>query len=76
MNVWLASIERRKDEGSTFGPFASREGAVQAVRDYVTRRLRPESIAACNAEFGGDLTEGTFYSEEETIEVYERTLEP
>lgn len=78
MTVWCVSIDRREEhEGNgSLGPFASRAGAVQAVRDYVTQHYRAASIDSLLKTYGGDLTEGTFYSEEEIIGVYERELLP
>ena len=75
MSVWLVDIQRRKEEAGTLGPFATREGAVRAVRDYVTKHYCERSIVDLLAAYGGDLTEGTFYSEDETINVYERELQ-
>lgn len=76
MTVYLIDIQRREETPGTLGPFASRAGAVQAVRDYVAKRYRDRDIEDMLRAYGGDLTEGTFSSEDETIDIYERELQP
>ena len=61
MTVWLVDIQRRKGDGYTIGPFATRKGAIDALRDYVGEWF-PETYSN---EWG-----------EETVEVYERELQP
>ncbi len=72
MIVWLVNIERRKGDGSTLGPFLTREGAINALREHVGS----EFDESYTDEFGSSLTEGVYYSEEESVEVYERELKP
>ncbi len=72
MTVWLVSIERRKGEGDTLGPFSTRQGAIDALKEHVG----PEFNETYTDEFGSSLAEGVYYSEEESVEVYERTLRP
>ncbi len=76
MTVWCVSIERRKGGGSLLGPFASRVGAIQAMRAYVERGGYRTFDETYTDEFGSSLAEGVFYSEEETIETYEREVLP
>ena len=68
MTVYLVDIERRKGDGDTLGPFSTRDKAIAALREYVGDDTPAED------EFGGQLSEGTYYSEEETIEVLEREV--
>lgn len=77
-SVWLVSIERRVQcEGNIIlGPHASHTGAIAAVRAYVERRYSERSIASMLAAYGGNLDEGSFYSEDETITTFERPLLP
>ncbi len=70
MTVWLVDIERRKGEGETLGPFATRAGAIEALQDHVG----PEFDVTYTDEFGSSLAEGVYYSEEESVEVYEREV--
>ncbi len=72
MTVWLINIERRKGNVSTLGPFATREGAINALREHVG----PKFDESYTDEFGSSLVEGVYYSEEESVEVYERELKP
>ncbi len=71
MTVWLVDIERRKGDGEVLGPFATRAGAIDALKDHVGDHF-DESYTD---EFGSSLAEGVYYSEEESVEVWARELQ-
>jgi len=73
-NVWLVSIECRKGESHTLGPFSTKAGAIKAVKEYVEDNYDPEAIEFCLEEFDGDLAKGQFFSEDEIVEVYSRKM--
>ena len=65
--VWCLTIDYRKPslgEAGVLGTYRTHERAKQALSEHVDRPLTEE-----------ELSEGTVYGEDETVEIVEQTLE-
>jgi len=76
MKTYIVNIEYRKGAGKILGPFSTFENAQREMLNYLGMTL--EEIAEYEKEyeeFDSCFDKGTFYSEEESVEILERELE-
>jgi len=74
MKVYLITIDKREDYSETVGPYSTKEKAISKVNELVRKNYGTRADE-CLRAYGGNLSEGTFYSEEETYEIVERELD-
>lgn len=75
MKTYLVDIEDRHGDNGTLGPFRTKKSALAAMKKYVEKHYRAESIPDLFEEFGGSFESGEFFSEDEVITVIERDLQ-
>ena len=76
MKTYTVFIDSRADEGSFLGPYASREGAIRGLKEWVTARYGVDRLQETLEKFGSDLEAGRFYSEEKITYLVKRNLLP
>ena len=73
MKTYIVNIESRKgDRNYTLGPYTTFEKARAAFSEH--DRYWTEEVWKEYTEYGSSYDEGTLYTEEETVEIYEREL--
>jgi hypothetical protein len=76
MKTYLVIIETRKGDGDrTLGPFTIFEKAQDAMRDYLRMSVADLLERDTECEFGSDYNKGSYFSEEESVEIVERELQ-
>lgn len=74
MKTWIVDIETRKnDRDDTLGPFSTFEKAKKAIREHLSHWTDEELNEY--KEYGSDFSKGNIYTEEYSIETYEREMD-
>ena len=72
--IYIIESNRRKGGCRILGIFNARELAIQALSSYVQRNYGIDNPADYRDDFDSNILEGRFYSEEESVEMFEREM--
>lgn len=75
MKCYIIFIDRREDEGSLLGPYLKKESAVAGFKAYLKDHYG-DDYEELVEQFGGNLDEVDFSTEEESFCLLERELLP
>jgi hypothetical protein len=70
MTTFFISIIKHNDPSSMMGPYKSKDKVMAAFHRYVMEHYPVEAVGYSKT-LGGDLKKGTFYTDDDSIEMVE-----